>query len=124
MQTIWALIAGSIAGGLARFYLAGFIQRAGGASFPWGTFAVNLAGCFLIGLFASWAGQKSWFNPQMKILLMTGFCGAFTTFSAFMLETSNLTSSGDTLKALIYIVSSVAAGFLLFRAGAFLGASF
>ncbi len=60
-------------------------------------------------------------NPQMRILLMTGFCGAFTTFSTFMLETANLLKDGQMGRAFLNVLLSVIAGFILFRLGLMIG---
>ncbi len=116
-----ALALGSLAGGFARYYLAGFIYRIAGTRFPYGTLIVNLLGCFLIGLFAALSERKLLLNPESRMLLMVGFCGAFTTFSTFMLETSNLLRDGEAWRALLNILVSVTAGFLIFRLGAFIG---
>lgn len=123
MTQFLALTIGSVAGGFARYFLGGYAQKILGPAFPFGTLAVNLTGCFLIGLFSAMAGQRGLLGPTGKLFLMTGFCGAFTTFSTFMLEADSLTQTGGTLKALLYIFASVAAGFLFFKAGLFLGAA-
>src|ERR1700693_2480640 len=93
------LAAGSLAGGFARYFMAGAVHRALGTSFPYGTFLVNISGCFLIGLFDCLATERFALNPTARLLLMTGFCGAFTTFSTLILETSNLMKDGDFSRA-------------------------
>ena len=91
MPTRLLLLAGAgAAGALCRYGLAGLVQSGLGARFPWGTLAVNLVGCFaagaLFGLFESrWA-----FSGEARIIVFIGFLGAFTTFSGYMLETSEL----------------------------------
>ena len=115
------LAIGSIAGGFSRYFVAGFVHKTLGTSFPYGTLAVNLSGCFLVGIFYALAEDKLLLGADEKLLLITGFCGAFTTFSAFMLETSNLARDGQPLRAAMNIGVSVAFGFLLFRLGAHLG---
>ncbi|MEI8176490.1 MAG: fluoride efflux transporter CrcB [Candidatus Omnitrophota bacterium] len=115
------LIAGGIAGTVARYLLSGVIYAVAGTGFPYGTLAVNLLGCFMVGIFAALAENKFLLSPHMRLLLMAGFCGAFTTFSTFMLETSNLIRGGETLKAFVNILLSVVVGFILFRIGVFLG---
>lgn len=116
-----SLAAGSLAGGFARYYLAGFITRVFGSSFPYGTLVVNLSGCFLIGVFAAVSEKKFDLGPHGRLLLMVGFCGAFTTFSALILETSSLIREGETIKAFLNALLSFVAGFMLFRAGFLLG---
>lgn len=119
-----SLIIGSIAGGLARYFLSGAVGQVAGPSFPYGTFSVNMIGCFLIGILSVLAGEKLILSPESKILFMTGFCGAFTTFSAFILETSDLVKTGEILKAFLNVAFSVVAGFILFRLGATLARIF
>jgi fluoride exporter len=121
-MTKWAyLIAGGVAGTAARYVLSGLVYEAAGTNFPYGTFVVNLVGCFLIGLFSVLADEKFVLGPQIKILLMAGFCGAFTTFSTFMLETGNLIKDGETARALANVLLSVTVGFVAFRVGILLG---
>jgi len=117
MAQFFALAAGSLTGGFARYYLAGFVHRCLGANFPYGTLAVNLTGCFLIGFLSSLAEEKFLIGPTGRLFLMIGFCGAFTTFSTFMLETANLIKDGQTVYAFLNVMASVAVGFLLFRLG-------
>lgn len=120
MVKILALALGSLTGGFTRYYLAGAVYRIFGTAFPSGTLAVNLTGCFLIGFLASLAEKKFLMGPETRLLLMAGFCGAFTTFSTFMLETSNLLREGENLHALLNILISVIFGFFLFKIGVFL----
>ena len=115
------LVIGGIIGTVARYGLSGAIHESFGAGFPYGTLAVNLSGCFIIGLLSALAENKFLLSPELRILLLVGFCGAYTTFSTFMLETSNLIRDGETVRAFINLVLSVAAGFVLFRVGVFLG---
>ena len=118
----WAyLVAGSIVGGILRYVFAGAVYKRLGAGFPYGTLAVNLTGCLLIGFFYSLAEEKFLLGPDERVLLMTGFCGAYTTFSTLILESSNLISSGEWLRSLSNVGVSIVAGFLLLRAGAMIG---
>ncbi len=116
-----SLAAGGIAGTLARFLLAGGINRSLGTGFPYGTMAVNLSGCFLIGLFDAMAEARFLIGPTGRLLLMTGFCGAYTTFSTLMFETANLMRDGQMLRAALNFLGSGAAGLLLLRLGMMLG---
>lgn len=122
MAQIICLGLGSLAGGFARYYLTGALERSLGHAFPYGTLAVNLIGCFLIGFLGALAGDKFHLSPEARLLLMTGFCGAFTTFSAFMMEADHLVKAGDFYRAMLYVVVSVAAGFAFYRAGLLVGA--
>jgi CrcB protein len=112
-----------VSGVFARVLLAGWVYRAFSADFPYGTMAVNLSGCFLIGIFSSLAETKSLLGPEARMLLMSGFCGGYTTFSTLMLETSNLLRDGEFLRACVNFLGSGALGLLLFRFGALLGAA-
>lgn len=121
MSKILNLIVGSVAGGLSRYFLAGWIYRLFGSDFPYGTLVVNLAGCFLIGFLSAISEERFFLGPNGKLLLMVGFCGAFTTFSTFMLETGNLIKDGETIRAFINVSTSVIVGFIVFRFGIFTG---
>ena len=117
------LIVGGIAGTLCRYILSGVVAKTVGVNFPYGTLAVNLLGCLAIGFLSVLSDDKFILGPEMKLLWMAGFCGAFTTFSTFVLETSDLLKNGDPVKAFGNILLSVFLGFLIFRAGVFLGRS-
>lgn len=88
-KLLWLALAGS-AGTLARWGLQGMVQRATGSAFPWGTLAVNVAGCFLFGCVWSLAEERMLLSAETRILLLVGFMGAFTTFSSFAFETGAL----------------------------------
>ena len=121
MTKVLCVAIGSVAGGLSRYYLGAFVQRVSGSAFPYGTLAVNLAGCFLIGLIASMAGDRFPLSASARILLISGFCGAFTTFSAFMVESDFLLRSGHAWMTVLNVSMSLIGGFALFRLGALLG---
>ena len=116
-----SLAAGSLAGGFARYFMAGAVQSALGSSFPYVTFLVNISGCFLIGIFDVLAAERFVLDPTARLLLMTGFCGAFTTFSTLILETSNLMKGGDFLRASANAVGSLIVGLIVFRLGTLAG---
>jgi len=79
-------------------------------SFPWATFAVNLIGCFLIGVIYAASEKSTVLTPQIRLFLATGFCGGFTTFSTFGFENMNLLRSGDTSYFFLYAIGSVVLG--------------
>lgn len=87
---ILMIAAAGAAGTLARYWLAGVVQRASGGVFPWGTFSVNIIGSFLFGLIWALAEERMALSPQVRIIALGGFMGAFTTFSTFMFETGAL----------------------------------
>lgn len=78
--------------------------------FPWGTFVVNLIGCFLIGIIYAASEKSTALTPQTRLFLAAGFCGGFTTFSTFAYENMNLLRSGDTSYFLIYTFGSMILG--------------
>lgn len=121
MSQWFFLIAGGVLGTLARYAGSGAVYRMMGERFPYGTLAINLLGCFLIGLFFSLSENRGALSPNARLFLMTGFCGAFTTFSTFMLETHQLLRDGQNFLAFANIAVSILAGFLFFRVGTFLG---
>jgi CrcB protein len=80
--------------------------------FPFGTFAVNLLGCFLIGLFYSLSERGNLLSPEWRLMLVTGFCGGYTTFSTFAYENITLLRRGDFLYFGLYAAGSVLLGIL------------
>lgn len=108
---------GSFFGGGMRFLLSKVIQSWTLISFPFGTFAVNIIGCFLIGLFSGMSYGGSLMSPSTKLILTTGFCGGFTTFSTFMNESSSLLKDGNFFYLSLYIFGSLAIGMVAVLAG-------
>ncbi|HAZ07341.1 MAG TPA: chromosome condensation protein CrcB [Elusimicrobia bacterium] len=115
------LVAASAAGGIARYVLTGAVYQVFGTRFPYGTLVVNLSGCFLIGVLNSLSEIKFLLGPNARMLLIIGFCGAFTTLSTLMLESSNLMKNGDTVRAFANVAATIVIGFFLFRMGEVLG---
>jgi CrcB protein len=112
---------GSALGGMARYWLSGLIATRLGETFPWGTVFVNATGSFIIGFFAAISG------PDGRLLLpsltrqfvMLGFCGGYTTFSSFSLQTLSLIRDGEWLQAGVNIALSVVLCLLAVTAGHF-----
>jgi len=121
MQKLLILAVASIAGGFSRYFLSGLIYEKFGMTFPIGTLIVNLTACFLIGFFSAIIDEKFFLGSNAKILLMTGFCGAYSTFSTYMLETSNLVKDGEITRAFTNILISTIIGFIALRIGIFVG---
>src|SRR5215475_8334194 len=92
---------GGALGSVARYYASRLVMELSGGLFPWGTMFVNVTGGILIGFFAGLSEPESRFylSPQMRLLLMTGICGGYTTFSTFSLETVALVDGGQWLAA-------------------------
>lgn len=97
---------GSIARYFCQKWFADNIQH----PFPWGTFVVNILGCFLIGVFYALSEKSTLLSPQTRLFLITGLCGGFTTFSTFAFENTNLLRSGDMVYTLLYVGASVILG--------------
>jgi fluoride exporter len=103
---------GGAAGSMLRYGVQKIFNIQSASAFPTGTLLVNIAGCFLIGILWSIASRTLSWNEEMKLLLMTGFCGGFTTFSAFTLEGIGLLKESKTALFIIYITASVVGGLL------------
>jgi len=115
------LVIGGAAGTIARYLLAGAVYRFTGTGFPYGTLIVNISGCFILGFLASLSDKKFMLGPDARLLLMIGFCGAYTTFSTLIFETDNLVRNGQAIRAFTNIFASIILGFILFRIGTFIG---
>ncbi|MBF0291169.1 MAG: fluoride efflux transporter CrcB [Nitrospinae bacterium] len=99
MSSYLAVAFGGALGSMARYFAAGSVYERLGTGFPYGTLAVNVAGCFLIGLIMELTESRFTINPQFKIFLTIGVLGGFTTFSTFSFETLALARDGLMLKA-------------------------
>lgn len=112
----WIAIFGAL-GALSRYAL---VNAVGGRTFPWGTLCVNVLGSALMGFLFVVIMEKALLAPEFKPMLMTGFLGAFTTFSAFSLEAWELFGRGEPMLALSYMVGSVVLSLLALMLGIFL----
>lgn len=110
-MTALLVACGAAFGAPARYLLDRAVQRRHDGAFPWGTFCVNVLGSALLGVVAARAGHDA------AALAGTGFCGAFTTYSTFAVETVRL---GTTRLAAAYVVASVVIGLAVFTAAAWL----
>jgi fluoride exporter len=108
-STWLAVAAGGALGSVARFWLAAVTGALTGPRFPWGTLLINVLGSLVIGLVAALTlvPERIGMHPDLRIFLMVGVCGGFTTFSAFSLQTLELLQAGDILPAAGYILGSV-----------------
>ncbi len=107
-------------GALCRYGMVNFI---GGRYFPWGTMLVNVLGSLLMGLAFVYIVERGVFPPEFKPLIMTGFLGAFTTYSAFSLEAWQLFDRGDFLSAMAYIIGTTLLCLLSLFMGVFIARS-
>lgn len=102
---------GGFVGSVCRYFLAVFVARQLSTSFPFGTLSVNIIGCFLIGMIFALSERSATVSPEVRILLTTGFCGGFTTFSTFSYESIRLMQDGELLYVAANVVLSVVVGF-------------
>lgn len=112
---------GGAAGSLSRYWLSGVAQRLTGSSFPLGTAVVNLLGCLMFGVVWGYFENRMLPGSEIRLLVLTGFMGAFTTFSTYMFETAELVKYGQFFFALINIVGQSVLGLVLILCGIALG---
>jgi len=115
------LVAFGMAGTLTRYWLQGFVQQRTGSTFPTGTLAVNLLGCFVLGGIAQYALAHLSIPGDWRVGITVGFIGSFTTFSTFIFEMARMAEDGEWLRSCIYLVSSVAGGLIAVLLGMRIG---
>lgn len=109
---------GGFIGAVARFAVSEWMQSAGGSNgFPWGTVAVNLLGCLLIGAVAGFIEVRDTFSPELRMFVLVGLLGGFTTFSTFGYEAFAMLREAAYLRAVIYMGGQVVAGLALVALG-------
>jgi len=122
MELYLLIAVGSALGGMARFWCSGVVANLIGETFPWGTLVVNIVGSFIIGFFATLTGPdgRIFASTAARQFVMVGFCGGYTTFSSFSLQTLNLLNDGEWLAAglnaafsFALCMTAVWAGFML-----------
>ena len=116
----WLALAGAL-GTLTRYAISGWTQRLAGESFPWGTLAVNMAGCFLFGFVWALAEDRLVISGETRFLILTGFMGAFTTFSTYAFETADQLRESQWLLATANVAAQTVGGLVLVLAGLALG---
>ena len=121
LTKILYLCVGGAAGTLSRYYLSGVAQRLAGGSFPLGTFAVNMLGCLFFGAVWGYFENRLLPGSEVRLLALTGFMGAFTTFSTYMFETAELVKFGQIAMAMVNVVGQSAIGLALVLTGVALG---
>lgn len=98
---------GGSVGSLARYWLAGAVQGLNGWDFPLGTLSVNVAGSFVLGLVMALSLERGLINADVRLLLSVGFCGGFTTMSAFSYETMALLRDGSLAAAMVNLALTI-----------------
>jgi fluoride exporter len=119
MAYLWVALGGAT-GAVARFAVAQWMGARWGWTFPWGTFAVNVTGSLAIGLVMTLLFARG-ADPAYRLLLVTGFLGGYTTFSAFSFEAISLLESRRWDAASLYVIGSVVLGLLATALGLGLG---
>ena len=118
VRTVVAISLGAIAGALCRYYLGLGIGHILGTAVPYGTLVVNITGCFTMGLLATLSlGKVISFHPDLRLLLLTGFLGSYTTFSSYELDSAKLLFQKDLQADLIYWTGSVLLGLVSLQLG-------
>jgi CrcB protein len=121
VRTLVAIIVAGAVGAVCRYELDGFVSNRVIGQVPWGTFAVNISGCLLIGFLSTLLTERFAIDPALRIGITVGFVGSYTTFSTWMLESTQLAQNGSLMIAALNLGGSVIAGGLAVLAGAALG---
>ena len=117
IKNIIVVALGGAFGSVGRFLISYFLNGKIEPTFPVSTFLVNIIGSLILGLLTGYLSKNQFANNMLPLLLTTGFCGGFTTFSTFSLENVKLLQQGQLITATIYSASSLALGFLAVYAG-------
>ncbi|TVP86170.1 MAG: fluoride efflux transporter CrcB [Thioalkalivibrio sp.] len=120
MHHYLAIALGGALGSVLRFAMNEAVSARFGRAFPWGTLSINVIGSFLIGLLAVLLVERWDVSPAVRLGLMVGVLGGFTTFSSFSLEVVNLVQNGALLRATLYVLASVSVCVLAAAAGIYL----
>ncbi len=107
MNFMLLVAAGGAVGSVFRYLVGVWAVRLFGPAFPWGTLLINITGSFAIGLFLEMILRRFGGSAEMRLLLMTGLCGGFTTFSSFSLDFVGLVERGAIPLAIAYVAASV-----------------
>jgi fluoride exporter len=110
MKYLWVALGGAL-GSVARYTVGLLIYERMGTRFPYGTFVINISGCFLIGFVLTILDNRMGLPPQWRLAIPVGFVGAYTTFSTFEYETLRLAQHGQASVGVLYLVLSVVLGY-------------
>lgn len=117
LRTLLAISLGAILGALSRYYLSTEITHWLGQGFPYGTLLINLTGCFGMGFFTALSSEYLTLSPDLRLLITTGFLGAYTTFSSYELDTATLLKQSPLSDEWLYWISSPVLGLSSFYLG-------
>jgi len=110
VKILFIIGTGSFIGGVLRYLISKLIQNSMISSFPFGTFVVNILGCFLIGVIYGLSEKGHYISTEWKMFLTVGFCGGFTTFSTFANENVSMLRDGNFMSFAVYTSLSVFLG--------------
>ena len=110
VTTIAIIAVGATLGAVLRYYVSLWSATYLGAGFPYGTFIINITGSLILGCFLTLAAERAHIGTEWRLLIATGFCGSFTTFSTFSYESLTLLNNGSYIGAGLYMIGSVALG--------------
>ncbi len=120
MQPYIAIAIGGVLGCWARYAMTNLVQTIYGRDFPYATLSINVLACFLMGFLFVETLERLTISPVLRIGILTGFIGGFSTFSTFAMETLLLAEQGDANKSVLYVVLSIFLGMLATFGGAFI----
>lgn len=121
MKNIVIVAIGGAIGSVFRYGVSILTLKWSNYPYPIATFLVNVIGCFVFGLSAVYIEKLPWSSSLYSLLILTGFCGGFTTFSAFAAENIKLMLEGRLAMSMVYILASIVLSFLAFYLGLLLG---
>ncbi len=113
LKNVFLVMCGGSLGAASRYGISLLAARVWGTSFPWGTLVANLTGCFLIGVIFALIDRSRLLTPEVRLLIITGYMGALTTFSSFSLETVSAARSGLLLTPMANMLVNNIGGFSL-----------
>ena len=105
MVYLWIAF-GAVLGASARYFLSSFIAKVLPSTFPYGTLTINITGSLLLGFFLAWTSERVLIDPRWRLLIAVGFCGSYTTFSSYALETVALVEQGQWLLTGFNVIAS------------------
>jgi CrcB protein len=123
MDKFLLISAGAVLGANARYWIGTWAAGKWGAAFPYGTLIINLTGSLLLGLFMGLTAERLSLDPRLRLLIATGFLGAYTTFSTFTYESVSLLLKGAVWAGVLNVLASTLLGLLAVGAGIWIGKS-